>query len=222
LSPAIMARYAVGDLDGLRAIAARSVKLFGVALAVPVGLLCGFSRPLLSIWLGPDFVQFDLLLILLVGHLSLNLAIRPLLYVLTAYNKLRFQALLTLAFGFANVALALAFARWTEWGVLGVAAATAIVWTMRNVVLLSAYTAALMEMRWWKFYPPLVAGAVGTLGVALAGRYASQLWQPTNWFSLGLFAAATAAVYCLIAYTLALNPSDRQLLWRIVKTKSSG
>ena len=60
LSPAIMTRYAVGDIEGMRRLASRSVKLLGVGLALPVGLLCGFGRPLLNLWLGPEFAHLDL------------------------------------------------------------------------------------------------------------------------------------------------------------------
>jgi len=78
-----------------------------------------------------------LLLILLVGHLSVNLAIRPLAYVSTAYNRNKLPALITLVLGVANVVLAIVLARWSGWGVAGVAAAAAIMWTIKNVVFLS-------------------------------------------------------------------------------------
>ena len=91
LSPAIMARYAVGDIEGMRGIASRSVKLLGLGLALPIGLLCGFCRPLLTLWLGSEFAQQDLLLVLLIGPLTANLAIMPLAYVLTAYNRVKVQ-----------------------------------------------------------------------------------------------------------------------------------
>jgi membrane protein EpsK len=216
LSPAIMACYAVGDVGGMRNIASRSVKLLGVGLALPIGLLCGFSRPLLSLWLGPDFAQFDFLLVLLVAHLAVNLAIRPLLYVITAYNKVKIQGILTLALGVANLALAVSFARWSGWGAAGVAAATAIVWTIKNVVFLSSYTAGLMRLPWWTFFAPLTAGALGTLAVALVSASVTELWWPASWLALGAMASAVAAVYAIVSYAISLNGSDRALLWSLL------
>lgn len=216
LSPAIMARYAEGDIDGMRRIARHSVKLLGVALALPVGLLCGFGAPLLHLWLGPEFTQLNVLLILLVGHLAVNLAIRPLAYVATAFNKVKVQGLLTLALGFANIGLAIALARWSGWGVAGVAAAAAIVWTIKNCLFLSSYCATLLRFPWWSFYVPLTAGALGTLAVAFAGRFVSQLWWPSNWLALGAMAVTIAVLYSIIAYFLCLNRLDRELLWSIL------
>jgi membrane protein EpsK len=220
LSPAIMAHYTVGDIDGMRRIASRSVKLIALGLALPIGLLCGFSRPILNLWLGSEFTQLDLLMILLVGHLAVNLAVRPLAYVLTAYNRVKVQGLITIALGAANVALAIAFARWGGWGATGVAAAAAIVWTIKNVVCLSSYSAVVMRQSWWTFYPPLVTGALSTLGITLAGRWVSQLWWPQSWFTLGVAAAVIGAAYGVIAYAFSLNRSDRDLLWSLVDRRS--
>jgi membrane protein EpsK len=221
LSPAIMARYALGDVASMRGIARRAVKLLGIGLALPIGLLCGLGQPLLNLWLGPEFVRMDVLLILLLCHLPINLAVRPLGYVLTAYNRIKIQSLITLPLGIANVALAIAFARWSGWGVAGVAAATAIVWTIKNALFLSTYSALLMRLRWWEFYAPLTAGALGTLGVALAGRFVSHLWWPASWVSLGFVSAAVSIAYCAIALAVSLNGSDRALLSSLMRRRSS-
>ena len=212
LSPAIMAHFAIGDIVGMRRIASRAVKLLGIGLALPIGMLCGLGRPLLSLWLGPRFAELDLLLILLVGHLSVNLATRPLSYVLMAYNRVKLQGFVSLALGAVNVAMAISFVRWGGLGAAGVAAAAAIVWTIRNAVLLSSYAAVLLRMPWWAFYPPLTAGALGTLSIALVSRFFSRLWWPESWLALGVMAVAISTAYGVIAYAVSLNRSDRALI----------
>jgi membrane protein EpsK len=218
LSPAIMARYAAGDTEGLIAIASRSVKLLAVVLALPIGLLCGFSRPLLRLWLGPEFAELDFLLILLVGHLTLNVAVRPLLYVITAFNRMRAQAVATLVCGVANVILALILTRWSGLGLAGIAAAPAIVWTIKNVGFLSGYSSVLLGLRWWTFFIPLAPGGLSMLGVAGVSAVVLRYWQPESWLSLGLQSCALALAYGGIAYVFCLNPSDRVFLrsffWR--------
>jgi membrane protein EpsK len=106
------------------------------------------------------------------------------------------------------------------WGLGGVAAAAAIVWTIKNAVFLPSYCAVVMGLRWWTFHPLLIAGALGTLGVALAGRFASQFYQQTNWLALGAAAIAVSAAYCVIAYVISLNRSDRDLLWSFLHRRS--
>jgi membrane protein EpsK len=219
LSPAIIAQYAVGDIDGMRRTASSSVKISGIGLALPVGLLCGFGGPLLNLWLGPAFARMDLLLVLLVGHFTVNAAIRPLCYVLNAYNRVKVQGLVTLALGVVNVVLAIAVAQWTGWGAAGVAAACAVVWTARNAVFLSSYIPVVMRLHWWTFYAPLALAALSTLGVAVAGRLVLQLWWPTTWLALGMLATATSVLYGVFAYTVCLSHSDRRLLLSLLRRR---
>jgi membrane protein EpsK len=217
LSPAILARYAVGDVEGLRRIASRSVKMLGIGLALPIGLLCGFGRPLLILWLGSEFAHLNLLLVFLVGHLTVNLAVRPLAFVLTAYNLVKVQGLVTLALGAANLALAIAVARW---GVAWVAAAYALIYTIRNAVFLSSYCAVVMRLPRQAFYTPLLSSALGTLGVAFAAQVVSQLWWPNSWLILSVSAMAVGMAYSVIAYAISFNRSDRDLLWSLLNRKS--
>jgi membrane protein EpsK len=220
LCPAIMAHYARGEIAVMQRLASSSVKLLGVGMALPIGLLCGFARPGLSLWLGPEFAQLDLLLIVLVGHFAVNSAVRPLAYVITAYNRAKLQGIVGFVLGIANIGLAIALAGWLGWGLIGVAAAAAIVFTIRNAAFLSTYCAMVMGLRWWSFYRLLIPSALGTVGVALAGRFASQLYPFTNWPALGTAAIGISAAYCVVAYVISLDRSDRELLWSFLRRNS--
>jgi len=217
LNPAILARYALQDFEGMRKLVSQAVKLMGIAVALPVGLLCGFSRPLLRIWLGPDFQSLDILLIILVGHLSINMATLPLRYVFTSYNKVRLQGIFTVILGVANLGLAITLARWGVWGAVGVAIATTTVWTARNLFFISGYSAHVMNLRWWAFYPSLVTSAVDTLVVGLGSYGLTQIWWPQNWLGLGGMAIAVSLGYGILAYFVNLNREDRQLLFSLIQ-----
>ena len=211
-NPVIMNRYAQGDFVGLKRLAAQSVKLMGLALALPVGLLCGFSRPLLSIWLGPSFRELDLLLVFLVAHLTLNLGATPLGYVLSAFNRVRWAGIATLIAGVANLGLAIALATWSSWGVIGVALAGAIVWTAKNTFFFPIYTAHVVKAPWWTFLPSLGFGVLGTLAVAGLAYASTLVNMPDNWFTLVASAAVVSLIYLVGAGTLALNRHEWQLL----------
>jgi membrane protein EpsK len=219
LSPAFMARYALNDVEGLKRIAIVSVKLLGIGLALPVGLLCGLGRPLLSLWLGPEFADLDLILILLIGQLSINNAVRPLAYVLTAYDRVKLQAVFTILLGVGNLLLAVTIARWGAWGVAGVAAAGAAVWTLRNAIFLSAYSANVMGLRVWTFFGPLTSSGFATLAVASIGMLSTWYWRLENWFELGMVAFAVAAIYIIAALKFLMSQEDRNLLWSFLGKK---
>jgi membrane protein EpsK len=221
LSPAIMARYAVHDFDGLKQLATRSVKLLALALALPVGLLCGFAQPFLSLWLGPDFQHLARLLIALLCHMSITLATLPLSYILTSYNKVRIQGLATFALGVVNLALSIILVRyevWGEgWGAIGVAASTAIAFIIRNLLFLSSYSASVMKLPWWAYYTPLIVGAAGTLGVALCAYGFTLLLWPSSWMILAALIVAVSLIYSIPAYFVGLNSDDRNMLISLIR-----
>lgn len=211
LSPAIMAHYATGNEQALQDLAKRSVRLLAVWLALPIGLLCGMGAPLLALWLGPAFADLETVLVLLVAPLTINLATRPLSYVLTAYNEVKVQGLVTLVLGAANVVLAIALVR-AGLGLAGVPAAAALIWTIRNVFFVSSRSAVLLGLRWYAFNGHLAIGLLGMAGVAALGRIICALWWPAGWLSLASFAAVIALAYGAFAYFVFMTQRDRELV----------
>ncbi|CAO4145742.1 lipopolysaccharide biosynthesis protein [Methylorubrum extorquens] len=210
LSPMIMARYAAGDTRAVRDLVTRSVRLLAVGLALPAGLLCGLGGPALTLWLGPEAAAMGTVLALLVGHLAVNLALRPVAYVLTAYGRMRAQALVTLALGLAYLPLAVMLARWAGWGAAGVAAAGALVWTAKNAGFLALLCASALGMRWRDLGRPALGGAVGVAALWLAGHLVLALWPSPGWFWLAGLAALLSLAYAPLAWIL-LDAADRTL-----------
>ncbi|MFN8486159.1 MAG: oligosaccharide flippase family protein [Caldilineaceae bacterium] len=212
LNPAIMARYAVNDYASLRALATRSVKLLGLALALPIGVFCGLAQPFLARWLGPEFQRLNLLLMIMVGHLSINLATLPLSYVLNSYNKVKVQGLVTLGLGVVNVLLAITLAIWLHWGALGVALATACVLTIRNLFFLSSYSASVMKAPWWTFYPILLGGVFGTVLTGLAAYGLAHLWRAQSWLDLIAIGLVVGIGYGFFVLWIGLHQAERLFL----------
>lgn len=215
-----MAHYAIGEKQALQDLARRSVRLLAVGLALPIGLLCGMGAPLLTLWLGPAFADLETVLVLLVAPLTINLATRPLSYVLTAYNEVRVQGLVTLALGAANIVLAIALVR-AGWGLAGVPAAAALVWTVRNVLFVSSRSGVLLGLRWYAFNGHLAIGLLGMVGVAALGRILCALWWPTNWLSLASFAAMITIAYGAFAYFIFMTKADRELVSSALASRSA-
>jgi len=212
LRPVILIKYAQNDLAGLQRLAGQSVKLLGLALGLPVGLLCGFARPLLTVWLGPSYEYLAVLLVVIIVHQSLNLSVRPLLHVQNAYNKVRWPGIATLLGGAANLSLAILLARWGKWGAVGVALATAIAWTAKNGVYMPVYTARIMGLPWWALLPNLLASVMGTALVWGLAHAASLVRRPDSWLTLGASMVAVSLAYGLIIWAVGLNGYDRRLI----------
>ena len=216
LNPAIVGLYARSKIADLTKLTDRVLRVFAIGLALPIGLLCGLSGPLLATWLGPQFEHLQILLIVMVFHLTINLATMPLSYVLTSYAKVRVQALVTLCLSAVNFCLALAIARWTDWGAVGVVSCGVAMLTIRNLVFLSSYTAAVMGRPMWSFYAPLTGGGLATIAIGLCAYGLSHAWPTSGWVGLLAQGLIVALITAPLLYFYGLNRGDRLFLRRLL------
>ena len=214
--PVVLLKYAQGDFAALQRLSSQAIKLLGLGLALPVGLLCGFSHPLLTIWLGPSFGYLSVLLVILVCHQSLNLSVRPLLDVQNAFNRVRWPGIATLLTGVASLGLAVLLAMWGQWGAAGVALAVAVVWTAKNCLFVPVYTAHIMKLPWWTFLLSLIPTAMGTLFVGIASYGLTLLHMPDNWLALMGCAILVSLLYAVVVWAIGLSRADRTLLKDLV------
>ncbi|MGB4679297.1 oligosaccharide flippase family protein, partial [Methanothrix sp.] len=108
LTPTILSYYTREKTDSLILITKSAVKLMGLAMALPIGLVCGFAPQLLTFWVGSEFASLAPLMVLLTVHLSVNLAVLPLFSINVAYNRVRVPGVVTLVMGIGSIALAVA------------------------------------------------------------------------------------------------------------------
>lgn len=212
INPAMVSHYARGRSEDLRRLANHSVKLIGLMIALPAGLACGMAGPFLRLWLGPTFAASGPLLVLLVAHLSVNVPTQPLSWVLTSYNKVRLQGIVTLALGVGNVILAVFFVKVVHLGAPGVALATAIVYTVRNGVFVSAYGARTLGQPRGNYYPMLLSGAAHCGAVAVASYFIVHMFGAGSWGSLVAAGAIVAVLYAAFVVRLSLTADERDAI----------
>jgi membrane protein EpsK len=217
LAPIIFGIFAQNKLDLLADFSRRAVKYMGLFLALPIGLLCGLAEPLLEAWLGTEFSDLNWLVILLAGHLAINLAVYPLFSVQVATHHVRLPAIVTLLMGIANTVLALTLATLTDWGYLSIAVAGAIILTSKNTIFTPLYVARILQLPWYTFYPSLLAAVVGFLFAGIISFALVEYWELSGWIQLTLAAIATSAIYTIAALLFGINSDDRKLLWSTIR-----
>ena len=211
LTPTVIAKHAQGDKDSVKRISKQAVRLMGLSIALPIGLLGGLARPLLTLWLGPPYAQYSWLLIALTAHLSLNLSILPLFGINVALNKVRIPGLVTVIMGVLNVFLAIVFVRF-GWGAIGVAIAGAVVLTGKNVLFTPLYAAYIQKLPWWTFVNSFIPSILGSLSVGFSMFAISHFFLPDTWLDLLFFTGVVSVVYLTIIYFAVLDSTDHLLL----------
>jgi membrane protein EpsK len=215
-SPTVLYYFARNDLDGLMAFLRRTIKCMGFMLALPIGLMSGFSEPLLRLWLGPRFSEFGPLLFLMAVHLCINVAVLPLLGLQLAANRMKTPAVVTIIMGLANLGLALLLAGPVGWGLYGIAAAGAIMLTAKNVFFTPAYGAHLLGKPWFSFARELGLIVAVTAGTILLCRGALWFGPITGWIQLAGVSFIISIVYLAAAYRFFLNSDERGMVLRML------
>ena len=201
-APTMYQKYARGNLEDLAAYLNRAIKFLGLVMALVIGLVCGFSKPLLELWLGPSFGSLAPLLCLMAIHLAINLASYPLYAVPLAANRVKVPGIVTLAVGLFNLVAALFLAKVLGWGLYGLAAAGAISLTLRRFVFTPLYVARVLQQPYGTYYrtTALIVGA--TLGTIALCRLLMSIWAISSLVDLALGAITVGLVFAGTAWWL--------------------
>lgn len=211
LTPMIFIYYAKGQIETLIKIITSAVKLMGLAMALPIGLICGFAPQILAIWLDDKFVFLAPLMILLIIHLTLNLAVLPLFAINVTYNKVRIPGIITLIMGIGNFFLAIILPLLMGWGYYGVAAAGAIVLTLKNAIFTPWYTAKIIGIGSFTFIKSILPGIAITIAL-IAGITVIKTFIPVeSLISLILISCILVTIYLIVIWKLGLSSFERDI-----------
>ena len=211
-SPTVLYYFARKDLDGLMNYLGRAVKCLGVMLALPISLMCGFAEPLLRLWLGPGFSGFHPLLFLMAAHLCINVPILPLLGLQLATNRVKIPAVVTMVMGLANLGLALVLAGPLHWNLYGIAAAGAIMLTVKNVLFTPIYGAHVLGKPCGRFFGELALIVVLTLASISLCRGVLWLRPIDGWGQLAMASLGVSVLYGLVVYRFVLTAQERRMV----------
>src|SRR3989454_270147 len=210
-APTMYHIYARGDIDGLVIYLNRAIKFVGLVMALSVGLICGFSEPLLRLWLGPAFGSLAPLLFLMAIHLCINLSMYPLYAVPLAANRVKMPGLVTLMIGVGNLLLALLLAGVLGWGLNGLAAAGAMMLTVRHLLFTPLYGARVLNRSYGTFFRGVVPIVLATLATIALCRLILWRWGISNWIELGVAALGGSVLFVGIVF-LPLDPEEQLAL----------
>jgi membrane protein EpsK len=212
LTPIVYTYYAQGQLKSLTSMMIGGDKVTGLAMALPIGFICGFAAHRLSLWVGEKFVFLAPLMMLMISHLAINLAVLPLFSINVAYNKIKVPGLVTIFLGVANAILAIALPLLTGWGYYGVAIAGAIILSVKNLVFTPWYTTRILGTETSIFLKSMLPGISATI-LLVSGITILKAFIPINSFIPILFTGcAISLVYVILVWRFFIPPPLRRLV----------
>ncbi len=207
--PTILTLHAQHRVQEMIDYARSSVRYLGLVMAIPIGIVCGFSEDILRVWLGPEFAPLSYVMMIATGHLALNLAYLPLHNISLATNHVRWPGILQVVAGVVNLVLAIALAK--VWGLYGIAVAGGLVLLLRNLVFTPLYAAHILNRPWWTFAREVLpilsmAGLMFAISFGVSWRVG-----PASWLMLAGCACAVGALGAVVLWTVFLQAEHRAM-----------
>ena len=216
-TPTILYYYAKNNIPELIKYSKQAVKFLGLLIALPIALLCGFSKPLLQVWLGDSFISLAPLMFLTLIHLCINLGYLPLHNISIATNNVKVPGIVQIIIGILNLFLALFLAGPIGWGMYGIAAAGGIVLLIRNLIFTPLYAAFLLKQPYYIFLKEVLPISIATFILSLI------CWSITLFFNLASFGHLIVAgiiisfLYIISVIIFLTDKNERTLLLDIIR-----
>lgn len=210
IGPMILISYASNKLSDVIRFSHFGVKFLSLSIAVITGLISGLAGEILGLWLGSEFSEYGLLLVIMLFHLSINLGVLPLLSINTALNKVKLPGIISFLMGSLNLFLAIIFVKYFHWGLYGVAIAGGIALTLKNGLFTPWYAGKILNINAFKFFKPLISGPILYMITFVASLGLGSLLEVSSWLDLFIDLAIVSTVMGLVIWGLFLNKEDRR------------
>ena len=100
--PLILKAYSIGDHNQVKKLAVKYSLLVGILSSILVGVLIGFSKPLIGIWLGEEYKLYSDWFVLKLIVIPFYAASGVFAFVYKSWNKIRIPAIITVVIGLMN------------------------------------------------------------------------------------------------------------------------
>jgi O-antigen/teichoic acid export membrane protein len=211
LTPMVFTLYAREHTEVMIGVMKSAVKIMGLTLALPIGLICGFAPQILTVWVGEKYAFLAPLMILLTVHLIVNRAVLPIFSINIAYNQVRVPGIMTLIAGIINVILAIILVHFSGLGLYAVALSGAIVLTLKDAGFNPWYTAKVLGVSSYTFIEPIIPGVAACLLLGIAAAVMGSLLPLNTILPLTFVCGCIGAVYSIMMWRVGLSRSERML-----------
>jgi O-antigen/teichoic acid export membrane protein len=209
LVPLAAELHADADRQRMRTLFIASTRIT-LAISLPLGmLLIIFARPVLAAWVGPEYVRYAHLVVILTLVTLIDLSTWPAGGILKVMARYRLILIGSTVTALANLALSIALA--TRLGVTGVALGTLIPGAFESLVVVLPYAmrvlgvdsraAARLIVR-----PVLLPAAPTAVALVVMRRLVS----PASWAQLGAVAVCGGVLYAGLYVTIGATATERE------------
>ena len=201
---------AKGAFDTIRMIFERGQRIV-LFIVIPASfLLCIFSRELLVTWVGSEFAHLSMLFWVVLLPQILILAAMPCNVILGGMGKVKVVGIVNSISAVLNIGLSILFVWGLNYGIMGVALATSLVLSLKNFLFLPVYTSHVIKAPYMNYYNAFFRPLMAAVPMVALAFYLHSSFDIIGWFELLYTSGICTAVFCIAAYVLAFDDSDKE------------
>lgn len=184
IAPNIMIEYAKRKFEEVNELFLSSIKYQGFFIALPATIVFVYADVILKVWVGDAHISLAPYLQVMILHLGLSQAFRQVYTVNTAFNKMKFQGLITLAVGGLHVIVSITLILFFESGILGVIVSSTIFYFILHVLVLPLYVIRYLNLSLVQLYSYMLPVLKSIIIVLLFGYLFKYIVFPSSFISL--------------------------------------
>lgn len=217
LAPVLVELIAKDKSDELIDCIVRFTKLITVFSAIPFIVFAALSKPILLLWLGADFEDMYLLMIIVVGNQLLHQTTSLTFTYFNMKNMLKIPARMTFISGVLNIILSVFFVKYTLMGVYGVALGTFVTILFKTILFNVVYASNILKISPVLIWQSVLKGLYWPLILGAILFNLNNLLAVDSFIILLFLTALVLLVYGLSAFYMPLKSEDRKLFFKITK-----
>ena len=159
ITPVFMIDYAHGRFERIQDITMLFSRLFSILAILACGFIMILGGWLLELWMGAEYRQYHLYLVLMLLHFPLTLAREAIWGVFPAFNKMHYLGISNLVSGCMNISLSLLAVHY-GFGLEGVIIATGISLIIQRTFFLSYFVVKMLNIPWTRLFKCYVPGCL--------------------------------------------------------------
>lgn len=222
-SPNLTIAYAGGNSKDIISSLRFSMKCSSILVSIPIMVLCIYGKNFYSLW--QPTLNAETLSILsfwaciqyipLAGTQVLN-------NVFTTANRLKLNSISVLVCGVINIIAVILLVNFTDLGLFAIAAISAIITIVRNLLITVPYSAIILNLKWYTFYKDVLISCLCCLINGVFCSIFQFLILPTTWLKM-IISVFCACILSLISlFVILLSKTEKKSLLNKFRRKNNG
>ncbi|MFH2739850.1 hypothetical protein [Enterobacter hormaechei] len=152
LGPMMVILYEKKQFEELTSLTITFVKFLSFTIAVPIIILCVYSKEILNWWLGPEYTHLSYLIFIVTLPLIINLGTLPILSINIAVKKIQIPAIVNCLLAIVGIVTSIILFRNSTLGYYAIAICYVITLTIKNAIFIPWYATKILNKPRYVFF----------------------------------------------------------------------